>query len=146
MLNKLVPSQISAFWDSVKHGLEQSCPSHVILSAEVLNNYLIAAMSGTIQVWMATQRTEEGVEYYGNIVTKVTADELSDGKILTILSLYLYKSAPTDIWEDAYKALLQFAEANDCRQIIAFTTNPAVVQRGKFFNFDTSWTILSHKV
>jgi hypothetical protein len=146
MLNKLLPDQVAAYWDSIKHGIEQSCPADTVLTKEGLNRYLIALMSGTLQAWMCTDRTAEGSVYYGNLVTKLQIDDITGSRSLLLVSLYMFQSAPDAIWEDAYNSLGQYAVANGCKKVIAYTKNPAVLQRGKQFGFDIDWMVLAKDI
>ena len=146
MLNKLLPNQISAYWDSLKHGLEQSCPSDSFVDGESLNKCLIALMSGNLQAWFATTRVDNKIEYHGNLITKILTDDITGRKSLLLVSLYLFKQAPQEIWIDAFETLRKFAVANDCKKITAYTTNPAVLKRATQFNFNTDWSILSLEI
>ena len=65
MLVRLIPEQISRFWDAIKYALENSPP----LTTEVnydswINNILTSAMDGSIEVW-ASYRREEGARFEG---------------------------------------------------------------------------------
>lgn len=146
MLNKLLPNQVAAYWDSIKHGLEQSCPSDTVLTADGLNKYLIALMSGTLQCWFCTERIDDRSDYYGNLITKIQTDEITGAKTLLLASLYMFKTAPDHIWEDAHRALIDFGRANDCKKIIAYTTNPAVLRRGTSFNFNIAWQVMTEDI
>lgn len=146
MLNKLLPKQVAAYWDSIKHGIQQSCPSDTVLSPDGLNKYLIALMSGELQCWMVTDIVENKVVYYGNVVTKINRDPVTNLKTLLIVSLYMFQSAPDKIWEMSYKSLEEFGKANECKKITAYTTNERVVTRGNQFGFDTQWIVLAKDI
>ena len=146
MLSKLLPNQVAAYWDSIKHGVEQSCPADVVLTPTGLNSYLIALMSGNLQAWLLTEPTPEKVNYFGNLITKIQTDEITGVKTLLLVSLYLYESAPVELWQDAYAKLELYGKANDCKKIVAYTTNPAILQRGNQFGFNTEWMVLAKEI
>ncbi len=146
MLNKLLPSQVAAYWDSIKHGIEQSCPSDTVLTPAGLNGYLVALMSGTLQAWMLTDRVDDKIVYHGNLVTKIQTDDITGAKTLLLVSLYLFQSAPDDLWLDAYRALETYGKANGCKKIVAYTTNMAVVNRSKQFQFNVDWMVVAKEI
>ena len=143
MLNKLLPNQVSAYWDSLKHGIEQSCPADTVLTPDGLNKYLIALMSGTLQAWMCTDKVNDKFDYFGNLITKIQADDITGEKVLLLVSLYMFQSAEDRLWLDAYMSLEDYARANSCKKIVAYTTNPAVINRGKQFQFNTDWMVMA---
>jgi hypothetical protein len=146
MLNKLLPKQVSAYWDSIKHGIEQSCPSDIMLSPESLNKYLIALMSGQLQCWMLTERTDEGIKYFGNCISKIVTDDITGNKVLLLTSLYLYETASDELWLGAFNSLKDFGLANGCKKITAYTKNPRVLQRSEQFKFDVAWHVVAREI
>jgi hypothetical protein len=51
-----------------------------------------------------------------------------------------------ELWGDSLLTIKDFAVANDCKKIIAYTTNDKITARAKQFGFNTSWTIIAKDI
>jgi len=147
MMNQLLPDQISKFWDIIKYAIEQSTPPIIGEAPNKMNNILMAALSGDIDVWASYDKEEKGTKFNGIILTEILFDKPSGTKNLLIYCLYGYENVDEESWKQGILALLKYAKNKGCNQVVAYTDVPYMVKVTKalggeakytFCTFDTS--------
>ena len=146
MLVKLMPDQVSKFWDVIKYALENSPP----LTTEVhydswINEVLTSAMSGDISVW-ASYTKEEEVKFEGLALTSFEVDRFIKKKSLLIYYVFSYAKVANDNWIEGLKTLAQYAKLHKCTRIIAYSNVPEIIKICEKLGGDTSITFISFNI
>ena len=131
MLVKLLPDQISRYWQVISHAIEVAAPPIVHCSPNRMNNILQALLEDRMQCWLITEPNEDkGISILGLVVTTVTEDYCSGTKNLLVYALYSYSDRliPKATWEDFYETLKKFGKSQGCCQIAGYTNNPAIIR------------------
>ena len=129
MLVKLLPDQISRYWQVISHAIEVAAPPTVQCSPNRMNNILQSLLGGGMQCWAITEpRPDNKMAILGVVVTTVTEDFCSGTKNLFVYALYSYsdKLIAGAIWKDFYETLRKFGKSRGCFQVTGYTNNPAV--------------------
>src|SRR5574340_631885 len=129
MINRLIPEQISVFWDSIKFGIAKSAAPDVKLNHGALNVVLQKLLTGTAQCWLVTELRETGPVLLGCIVTYIKTDDLTERKNLLVYALYSYEKISDLTWAEVLETLRKFAEAEECDYIVGYTTNMLVTEK-----------------
>jgi len=140
MMNQLLPDQISKFWDIIKYAIEQSTPPIVSESPNKMNNILMAALSGDIDVWVSYEREEGKVKFNGVVLTEILFDKPSRTKNLLIYCLYGYEKISEDSWKHVVLALLKYAKSKGCNQVVAYTKVPYIIKVVKSLGGEADYT------
>lgn len=146
MLTKLLPDQISTFWDVIKFAIEESLPPTVGEHPDKMNRILSACMGGSIDVWASYERGEEVNRFEGILLTKILFDDSSGTYNLLIYCMYGYNDVSRDSWLNGFNAILKYAKAKRCSRIVGYTEIPHVVALAKSLGGDTRYTFVSFDV
>lgn len=143
MLTKLLPDQISAFWDVIKYAIEESLPPTVSENPDKMNRILMSLLSDKAQCWVSYTINKEQRKLEGIIITRVSYDDVSDTKNLLIYCLYGYGNVGRANILSGFKTLVKYASSRDCCRIVGYTDLPYVVELAKRFGGDTGYTFVS---
>jgi len=143
MLTKLMPDQISNFWDIIKYAIEESLPPTVDESSNKMNNILSALLCGKAQCWASYDKIEDGNKFEGLVVTRITYDDVSDTKNLLIYCLYGYETVSKSNWLSGFKSLVKFAIGQGCNQIIGYSDVSLILKLVKHLGGETKYTFIS---
>ena len=146
MLAKLLPEQISKFWDIIKYAAEHSLPPIVGEHPDKMNRILSAALCGTVDVWALYSKGGDSSKLEGIGLTEVLYDDVSRTKNLLIYSLYGYSMISEETYQSSFISLLKYARSKDCLQIIAYTNSRQIVNVSKALGADTSYTFISFNI
>ena len=150
MLTRLLPDQISKFWDVIKYAIEQSLPPIVGEHPDKMNRILSAALSGRVDVWASYEKLENSIRFEGIAVTKMIYDDASDTKNLLVYCMYGYDKIDDNSWVRDLEAVARYAASKNCAQIIGYTDVPYIVELAKelgaekvqtFVAFNTKQTV-----
>jgi len=145
MLIRLLPEQISAYWDVISKTIERSLPPTVTYSPNVLNKILKALLVEDMICWAASENAGEKMKVVGFIVTTFVADAITGDESLLIYSMSGLGEPVIDnaIWIDGLKTLHKFAKASSCSKIVGYTDVRGVINFVKRMGGDTSRTFVS---
>ena len=146
MLIRLLPDQISQFWNVIKYAIEQSLPPIAYEHPDKLNRILSAAISGKVEVWVSYTKTQEVNKLEGVVVTKILYDDASGTKNLLIYCLYGYEKVNSDSWLIGLTALVKYAKSRGCSQIISYSDIPHIIDIVKYLGGEARYTFLSFDV
>lgn len=132
MILKLLPDQITKYWDAIRYGLLSTDTPSGMLNAKDIQSILCDILKGSMQCWVVC---EEDKEIKGFILTSIYKDNFTQSKSLLIYSLYMFTPVSTEKAMIIYQKLEAFAKASDCTKLIAYTTNEQVLSIAKKFNF-----------
>jgi len=91
MLTKLLPDQISNFWDIIKYSVEESLPPIVGDHPDKMNRILSSLLCGKSECWASYNRQGDNTKFEGIVLTKMLYDDASDTRNLLIYCLYGYE-------------------------------------------------------
>ena len=146
MITRLLPEQISHFWDVIKYAVEQSLPPTVGEHPDKMNRILAAALSGKIDVWASYTKDESGNKLEAIVLTKILYDDVSGTKNLLIYCLYGYSKISTESWKDGLVTFAKFAKSRGCSQIIAYTDVPRIVKLVNSLGGESKYTFISFDI
>ena len=146
MLNRLLPDQVSKFWDVISYAIEQSLPPTTGEHPDKLNRILSAALSGKLEVWASYTRQGDTTKLEGIVVTKILYDDASDTRNLLIYCIYGYTAVDKNSWAEGLKAITLYAKSKGCSQIVAYSDLPHVVELVKALGGEAKYTFLSFNV
>jgi len=146
MLTRLLPEQISRFWDIIKFAVEQSLPPTVGEHPDKMNRILAAALSGRIEVWASYTKEGGKNRFEGIVLTKILYDDASDTRNLLLYCLYGYDKVSDDSWLGGLLTIAKYAKSRGCSQIVAYTDVPYVVELVNKLGGEARYTFLSFDV
>lgn len=123
MTIKLLPDQVPKLWNAIKFAAatvdrvkEKNLPNY-------LNKLLAALLSDKAQCFI---RMDENRHLLAIALTKISIDDISGDKVLTITCVYSFqKSAATD-WNEDRELLRSFAIKSGCKRIVTHSSNPRI--------------------
>jgi len=139
---KLLPEQISAHWDMVRAGLLISLPPIIKPDQAVFAKILTKLLCADMQCWAIS----EGGKLLGHGLTYIATDPHTDSRTLNIYSLYLASQASEATWKLMMKQIMDFAKANKCFRIGAYTQVADVLSIATKFGFNTSYHYITKDV
>lgn len=143
MLTKLLPDQISKFWDIIRYAIEQSLPPTAGEGPGKMKKILTSLLSGKSQCWASYIVDGDNRTFEGIVVTRIFYDDVSDTRSLLIYCLYGYEGASQSSWTNGLKTLVKYSKSKNCERIIAYTDLPNIVKLVERLGGDTSYTFLS---
>lgn len=127
MFIKLMPDQVTLFWDSIKHGMIESYKIPKEFQQDFAIKELKNLLSGLSQCWIGFQIDKEGNKKLDLIMTSKIIDNKFYGvKVLFVDSLYGFRLITDEIASEVYGVLEKFAMANNCHIISAESPNKRV--------------------
>lgn len=146
MLTKLLPEQISKFWDIISYAVENSLPPTVGEHPDKMNRILSSCLSGRIEVWASYNRHEDVIKFEGIVLTRILVDDASYTRSLLIYCLYGYEEVNKESWSRGLKALLKYARSKECSKISAYTNSKYLVKLAENLGASSSYTYISFDV
>ena len=144
MLTRLLPDQISKFWDIIKFAVEQSLPPLVGDLPDKMNRILSAALSGRVDVWASyTRDEEERTKINAILLTKFIYDDASDTRNLLLYCLYGYEEIKLQSWIDGLDKVSKYAKYHKCSQIVAYTSLTHLIELAEKLGGEADYTFIS---
>ncbi len=146
MLTKLLPDQVSAFWDIIKFSIEESLPPIVGENSDKMNRILTSILSGKTQCWASYRRDGENPIFEGICLTRIIYDDASDTRNLLIYTVYGYEKTVEESWMNAFLSVSKYAVAQKCSQVIGYTSVPYLVEKAKMYGANTDFTFVAFNI
>jgi hypothetical protein len=146
MLTRLLPEQVSEFWDVIKFGIEHSLAPIAGEHPDKMNRVLASLLSGTAQCWASYVKDEGNVKFEGILVTKMLYDEVSDTKNLLLYCVYGYTNVEQSTWINGLVKVTKYAKAKGCSNIVAYTDVPYLIKIASDLGANTKFTFISFNV
>lgn len=143
MLTKLLPDQISKFWDIIKFAIEGSLPPTVTDNPSKMNHILSALLSGKAQCWASYEKSGDSRQFDGIVVTQITVDNVSATKNLLLYCLYGYNTVSENSWRSGFDTLAKWGKSKGCARFVGYTDNPRIVEIVKMFGGEAKYTFIS---
>lgn len=129
MITRLLPDQISKFWDIIKYAVEENLPPIVGDHKDRMNRVLSALLSGKLTCWASYRRENEEFIFEGFCMTSFIYDEVSDIKNILLYCVYSYNKTIEDTWIDSFIPIAKFAKANGCVNMVGYTDVPYLIEK-----------------
>jgi len=142
MLTKLLPDQISAFWDIIKYAIEESLPPIAGESPDKMNNILTSLLNGKAECWASHRMEGNNRIFEGVAITKLQLDDISNTKGLLIYCLYGYEKTVRESWTAAFLVLAKYAKSKGCTRISSYVNLPYLINLAKEFNANVDYTYI----
>jgi len=143
MLTKLLPDQISAYWDIIRYAIEQSLPPVVGEGPDKMKKILMALLSGKAECWVSHTMEGENKRFEGVMVTRMQYDDISDTKNLLMYCAYGYEKITDESWAAGFATLAKYAKSKGCHRITTYTTIPYLIEMAKKFSADSTYTFIT---
>ena len=142
MLTKLLPEQISKFWDVIKYAVEESLPPIVGEHPDKMNRVLASAMSGDLSIWAAHVENK----FEAILCTRILFDDVSNTRNLLIYCFYGYEVINKQSYVDGIRTLVNYAASKRCSQIIAYTDSEYIRRVVNYLGGEAIYTFISFDV
>ena len=146
MLTKLLPEQVSKFWDVIKYAVEQSLPPIVGEHPDRMNRILSSILCSKTECWASYRKEESGVVFEGIALTKIIYDDASDTRNLLLYCVYGYEKTLEDAWVDAFTSVAKYAKFHGCNEVVGYTEVQYLIEKAKAFGGDTRYTFVSFNI
>ena len=146
MLTKLLPDQVSNFWDIIKYAIEESLPPIVGEHPDKMNHILSSILCGKTTCWASYRKEEEKTVFEGICLSKIIYDDASDTRNLLLYCVYGYEKTYDEAWQEAFLTVAKYAKSHNCNEVVAYTDVPYLIEKAKLFGGDTSYTYVSFNV
>lgn len=142
MLTKLLPEQISKFWDIIKYAVEQSLPPIVGEHPDKMNRILASALSGKVEVWASYTKGDTN-KFEGIVLTELLFDDVSQTRNLLIYCLYGYTDVNEGSWLHGIQKLGEYAKSRKCSRVVAYSDVPYIIELASKLGAETKYTFIS---
>ena len=144
MLLKLMPDQVSRYWDLFKEAILETVPPIPNESPETLNNMLAALLAEGAQAWVSFRKEDNVNKVHGFIVTSIVYDPITNTRSLYIQSIYVPENNSIEQdWIEGMMALRKFAIANNCNRVLGHTKNKRLIEFAAKFGGNTDYVLCS---
>ena len=143
MLTKLLPDQISTFWDIIRYAIEESLPPIAGEGPDRMNRILASLLNGKAECWISSAINKSKRIFEGVVITKLQYDDISNTKNLLIYCLYGYEGVDPESWKSGFKSLVKYASSKGCNRIIGYTENPFIIKLVNRLGGETRYTFVS---
>ena len=128
MLVRLIPEQISQFWDVIKYALDNSPPIPIEVRDENwINNILTQSMNGSIEIWASYNKDEDNINFEGFVITSFEIDKFVKQKSLLIYYVFAFRDTGIDTWVEGLKVLSKYAKSRRCSRVLAYSNVKEII-------------------
>lgn len=121
MVVKLLPEQISEYWEVVKYAIENSLPPIANEASDKMNRILESLINDSMQCWVMYKEENEVRRLQVVCITSLLQDFCSGTNNLLIYSLFGFSEVTEDEWKDGFEILSIWGRSFRCSRIIAYT-------------------------
>lgn len=143
MLIKLTADQVSRSWDFLRQHIVTGTPLDAKNVENYANKMLAGFLSGELVCWVEGVIHEEATTIHAVVVTQVLRNNFLDFNNLLIYSvLGLNNYFDQKQWLTGLQTLAQYAKANNCLNVIAYTDQLTLIEIAKRLKADVSQTLV----
>jgi len=146
MITKLLPEQVSHFWDIIKYAIEQSLPPIVSEHPDKMNRILSSLLCNKTDCWVIYEKSDDPSKFEGIMLTRILYDDSSDTRNLLIYCIYGYELISNKSWAEGIKSLFKYAKGKNCNQIIAYSELPHIIKVAKKLGAEAKYTFISFDI
>lgn len=123
---RLLPEQIMRYWTQIRECLIIALPPFINGTDIALTYIQESLLLNTLQCWLVMS-DDNTKNLYGIMTTNIVHDQISNCKNLLIYSITTIGSHPVDMWERAAIFMRQYAKAQGCYSIMAYSSSPEML-------------------
>lgn len=143
MLLKLLPGQITDYWDVVKEAIERALPPIIGEGPNKMHNILEDLITGEVQCWAAFRPKPEGPEMVAIVLTTVVGDRRTETRSLLLYAICSFKKTQGSDWIEGFDALGKYAKKMNCVRFIAYTKEDNLIELAKKFGGNTDYHFIT---
>ena len=140
MLIKLLATQIPAFWEIIKYGVLRADHVSTETSAEYLNDLLLSLLNDKRICYVAL---DDNRNVTSLLILQVKINNITNDKYLYMQCLYSYTSTSMEDWQDLFKFIKDFAEAEKCNYLSFESNNERLIDMAKSVGFKHDFVTMS---
>lgn len=147
MLVKLSPEQVAESWQTLSPMIARALPPVTESHPRVMKKILERMLLGQIVGWLICDTVKNGeMKILGLGTTLISIDEGSTERNLLIYTLFAARPVSASVWRDGYDTLRRYANAEGCKNIIGYTSEPRVVDIIKALGGNANTTLIKMEV
>lgn len=131
MLVKLLPDQITRYWDYIRNAIYATVPDGMEYDDKMLANILENLLADSMQCWWVAKENGDKYDIHAILVTAIFADNVRRSNILRICHLYGLLGMEWEMWVEGQQTLVKYARAKGCTAIDAFTPHEGILEFGR---------------
>ena len=147
MVIMLLPNQVGDYWEVIKESLVKS--GIPIINEDGIDTYaniLTSLLEGKLSAWVKVDGPLENGIVNMIAVCGIITDEFSLTKNLLIYSLWSIHGESNEVWIDGLSTLRKYAKGNNCKYILGYSAVPKMIELGKSFGADTTFSLIKFNV
>jgi hypothetical protein len=117
VITRLLPTQISQFWDVIKGGVIDIGVREFPGNWAIANNIFQRCLAGVVQAWLCFDVVEDKQILKAFYLTTIEADNIDGSRILVILIVYIYKPPSEELIKESVTMMRSFARSCDCKSM-----------------------------
>lgn len=143
MLVRLMPEQVSSYWNLIRDSIDASVAPIAGEKPDRMNRILESLLAGQMVAW-ASIRKEEETKVIALFTTTVIGDECSGTKNLLMYSLHAAEKSQESDWIEGMETLAKYAKGLGCHRIIAYIKEDSPMYKiSERFGADLSYRLVS---
>ena len=143
MLIKLLATQIPDFWEVIKYGVIRADHVSTETSADYLNDLLLSLLNDKRICYVAL---DDNRNVTSLLILQIKINSVTDAKYLYMQCLYSYTSTSMKDWQDLFKFIKDFAEAENCKYLRFESGNKRLIDMAKSVGFKHDFVTMSLNV
>lgn len=131
MLTKILPNQVSTYWEAISFAVRHSMPPFVKVDDVFMSNILTSLLLGELECWIS-------INSKGQIDAIATTQFLEDAasRLKTLLIYSAYKTIDEiedKSWYEAFQTISQYARNSGCCAIACYTVVDKIIEQALKF-------------
>jgi hypothetical protein len=144
MFIKLLPEQVSVYWDIIKHGCQQVLPPMTADNDAAMNDILKKLLMGQFQCWISTEPQSDRFKCF--VISEIATDTFSDQRFFRLYVLYGVRPLTEEDWQEGFEKLQTFAKHNNCTVMTGYTNNEYLCEKLEKFGLVKTFSVISKRL
>lgn len=134
MLIKLMPEQVTEYWDTIYPYIDKSLPPITHKDDYRGNDILEDILINNMQCWIISNGDSfENID--GVLTTSITRENIAKLRYLLIYTIFAVDVLNRRVWIDIYRTLRKYAKGVGCSRLSFYTNVPGLVNLTKDVRF-----------
>jgi len=126
MIVRLMPEQVSGFWNLIKTGVIDIGNRMTPGNWNIANNVFNRCLAGLMQIWLCSEELEGKPNFVGFFITAIETDKIDDSRNLNISYTYAFKTVSDELIKEAVEVVNKYAKEDKCNNITFVSLNSKV--------------------
>lgn len=144
MLIRFLPHKVAEFWDEILPLVQRGVPLAKGESPEKFNNILEALLTERMVCWVSVDSQQKRAD--GIMLTMITRDAISETYSLLVYCIASIKRFGEQSWIEGVEALIKYATASGCVEVVSFASNPVSNKWTEKLGFDSETRYVVYKL